>query len=84
MWGEPMNNEEAMKMIQATAAQLGEHFEAVQILVSRPQEGGGGTHCVKSGIGNWYARQGMAHEFIEEDKAQEHAAALGSRINPPE
>lgn len=70
-----MTNEEAEQLLQRTAEQLGEHFDAVQILASKPRDGGG-TACFKSGAGNWYARQGMAHEFVEEAKAQDHAAAM--------
>lgn len=42
------------------------------------------TNCMKRGAGLWHARQGMAHEFINEDMAQEQAVQIASRINPVE
>lgn len=48
---------------------LKHRFDAVQILVSRVDETGN-TQCCKKGIGNWYARTGMAREFLEEDRSQ--------------
>jgi hypothetical protein len=69
-----MNAEQALQMIDAVAAQLGEHFEAVEILASFPLEGG--TQCIKRGRGNWYARQGMAHEFIGSQRGLEIAEQL--------
>ena len=79
-----MKYEDAKQMIEAIASQLSEHFEAVQILASFPCDGGNSTGTATQGVfsgrGNWYARQGMAHEFIERDKAREIAVA----ITPPE
>jgi hypothetical protein len=68
--------------VEDLAALLGEHFDAVQILVSGPADGGG-TECIKKGCGNWYARQGMAHEFINQDIAQEHAKEISEALEPP-
>lgn len=68
-----MSREEAI--CEEAVARLGEHFDAVQIFVSLPMDGGG-TRCIKKGGGNWYARQGMAHEFINEDMAQEIAVKV--------
>lgn len=77
-----MKPEEAQQMCEELAAKLHEHFDAVQIMVSWNNEGV--THAAKSGAGNWYARQGMAHEFINADIAQENAQQLSNYINPPE
>ncbi len=75
-----MKSEDAKQMIEAIASQLSEHFDAVQILVSFPCDGGDGggtaTQGLAAGRGNWYARQGMAHEFIERDKAFELARQI--------
>ncbi len=73
-----MNTEQAKQMIEAIASQLSEHFDAVQILVSFPSDGG--TQGLNAGRGNWYARQGMAHEFVQREQAREIAYA----ITPPE
>lgn len=43
---------------------LSEYFDAVQILVSVDQPDGTGN--IFLGTGNWFARQGMAHEFIND------------------
>lgn len=58
-----------------------EHFDCVQILVSStiPE----GTSNVFIGGGNWFARQGMAHEFIRKDKAQTDAREISRAIQPP-
>lgn len=61
---------------------LCEHFESVQILAS--YEEGGQTRCCSNGSGNWYARQGMAHEFINQDIAQENAHQIAEKMNPPD
>ena len=44
---------------------LMEHCDAVQVLLTFPSPQGQ-TLRKSSGRGNWYARQGMAHEFITE------------------
>ena len=61
-------------MADAHAAQLGEHFEAVQILVSFPIDMG--TQPITFGRGNWFARIGMAHDFIRRDQANQIASEI--------
>lgn len=61
---------------------LGEHFEHVQILLTRTVEGR--THSVMKGCGNWHARIGICHEFINNEVAQEHAIQLADKLNPPD
>jgi hypothetical protein len=69
-----MTPEEAKKIVDAHASQLSEHFEAVQILCSYPLECG--TQPSFSGRGNWFARQGMAHDFISSENAEQIAMKL--------
>lgn len=76
-----MNKDAAGKLLEDTAAKLGEHFDAVQIMATKNEEGH--TLCVKRGSGNWYARQGMAHEFINEDIAQESARQIADQLKEP-
>lgn len=76
-----MTHEESAALLKRAAAELGEHYDAVQILVSWNEQGI--TSCGSYGTGNWYARQGMAHEFIQKDIAQENAAQLASKLEPP-
>ena len=77
-----MTDIEAEKMLEFEAAKLAEHFGAVQILVSWVVEGK--THLTRRGQGNFYARIGMCHDMIASDIAQENAAALAPKINPPD
>ena len=58
---------------------LMEHFDAVQVLVSVCTDQG--TESVFLGEGNWFARQGMAHDFITKDKATIEANEL-SKVLP--
>jgi hypothetical protein len=76
-----MTGAEAEKILEDTVARLAEHFDAVQIMASwqTPQNC---TACGKRGSGNWYARQGMAQEFIDEDQARTQAKEIGDVITP--
>ena len=75
-----MTPEECTEILAIAARKLGEHFDAVQIMVSYNDEGT--TRASFNGCGNWYARQGMAHSFINTDIAQENALEIASRLNP--
>lgn len=55
-------------IIEQALRLLGEHFDHVQLLVSWDADSE--TRFIHSGCGNWYARQGMAHQFINSDMAQ--------------
>lgn len=77
-----MTKEQQRKLVDDAATALGEHFNAVQILVSQTELGR--TRCIKSGVGDWYSRQGMAHEFINEDVARENAVQIATELNPPD
>lgn len=76
-----MTNPDAEKLLEQFAAKIGEHFDCVQVLVSWTENGH--TKGLKKGVGNWYARQGLAHEFINEDVAQENARQLSEALEPP-
>lgn len=72
--------------LDAMLAELGEHFDCVQILGTYMGDDGN-TNRVTRGIGNWYARQGVAREFLEMDAAQTTAyeiAKVVPRIDPPD
>lgn len=73
-----MSADEAEKILEAAATRLGEHFDAVQILASW-NENGTSSMC-GSGCGNWYARQGMAYEFINSDIAQVAARQIAEKL----
>ena len=61
-------------MIDLCAEQISEHTDCVQILCSWTD--GGNTKYVMKGRGNWYARVGMAHAFVNNDAASSIAAAM--------
>ncbi len=61
-------------MLEKIVVDLSEHFDAVQILATWMD--GGATKSLKPGSGNFYARQGLARELINEDMAQEIAVAI--------
>lgn len=77
-----MSEEQNEQLLRECAERLGEHFDAVQILVSWNEEGL--SKMRKMGAGNWYARQGMAHEFINADIAQENAHQIAEKLSPPD
>lgn len=64
------------KAIADALSILGEHFEAVHIMASVTTDDDGGTSLRSMGIGNYYTRLGMMHEFIENARAEEIASQL--------
>jgi len=46
-----------LDMLKRYAAQIGEHFDTVQIFATRQEGDGAVTFC--SGVGNWYTRYGQ-------------------------
>jgi len=69
------------EILDKAALALGEHFDNVQIMVTW-MEGGITKSCCR-GVGNWHARQGIAHEFINMDIAQENARQIASELKEP-
>jgi len=57
--------------VQRAVDQLMEHCDAVQILATWTDLDRLETVDCFKGNGNWYARQGMAHAFINRDRAQD-------------
>ena len=53
-----------LSIVRSHAAQLAEHFDTVQIFVTRHDEQQDGTIAVDRGEGNWYARFGQVKEWI--------------------
>lgn len=60
--------EQLEKVVQQHVDALSEFFDAVQVLCSHTMKEGTGS--VFTGSGNWFARQGMAHQFIKSDDAE--------------
>lgn len=60
---------ETEQLITRAAEQLGEHFDTVQIFVTRHESGEkGGTLHNQSGVGNWYARYGQVREWVDQQE----------------
>lgn len=58
--------------VRQVAKDLAEHFDAVEILVSRHDSDG--TRTISKGAGNWHARLGLIREWtlnVEEQIRQE-------------
>lgn len=57
--------EQDLEMVKKAAEKLGEHFDTVQILTTRHESGKeGGTVNINFGVGNWFARYGLARDWI--------------------
>lgn len=71
------------QLVERTAKELGEHFDAVQILAcgADPDRGGGTYFRVYEGSGNWFARVQMARDFVEIDAAQRIAESISDELN---
>ena len=74
-----MTDEEKRLLISRVATQLGDHFDAVQIMASWKEEGD--TRYQYWGQGNWFARKGMAHQFLEEEHGRVIGHEVGKVIN---
>lgn len=77
-----MTDEEVEALLSQFAGKLGELFDHVQIMVTWNEDGF--TKAWYKGRGNWYARQGMAHEFIKQNEAQTQAKEIADHMNPPD
>lgn len=77
-----MIREDAAKLLDEHVAALGEHFEAVQILVS--DSDGDGTRSCFRGTGNYFARKGMADTFCKRDMAEESAHYIAEAMKSEE
>lgn len=76
-----MTEEETIKIVEKAVCDLREFFPHVQVLVSWRAEDEG-TSALFRGKGNWYARVGMAREFLTRDESQTTAKEIADRLNP--
>lgn len=67
-----------VEFIDKRLRELSEHWECVQILVSRLNPKGE-TEMITRGGGNYYARRAMCQTFVERDQAD----TLSRANNPP-
>lgn len=62
--GTPMG-EELHKQINRILAQLGEHFDSVQIIATRHNPSDGSTQTMERGVGNYFARMASVQSWYE-------------------
>lgn len=58
-------NQADIELCRRAAEQLGEHFDSVQIFVTRHTPEQGGTRHVAWGSGNWFTRFGQVGNWLE-------------------
>lgn len=75
-----LSAQEQLAVVRTHVTALSEFFDSVQIFVSNSTDNG--TENVFLGTGNWFARQGMAHDFINKDRAQTEAHELAGVMRP--
>ena len=59
-------DQQKQEILAKHCSALMEHFDSVQILAC--SHGDGGTKMSDYGLGCYYSRRGMMHEFIERDQ----------------
>lgn len=79
-----LTTDQAVALLDKMLAQLGEHFDSVQILTSRRHPQNTATQAITRGVGDWYARRGLAHEFIALDRADEVAQSIAKQLREDE
>lgn len=73
-----MSHEEALAIVKRHVAMLREHFDTVQIVVTRHESDEDGTSATSWGSGNWYARHGAMREALACQTAQFNAGSTES------
>jgi len=81
----PSQEDQDLRMVRTHCQQLIEHFDTVQIFVSRHNSSGDedGTISVRDGIGNFHARLNQAKEWIthQDECVREHTRRTIDREN---
>lgn len=70
-----MSPAEQFKLVDSAVVKLAEHFDSVQILVTKVTPKGG-TQFITSGSGDWFARKAACQEFVERDQADTVARTI--------
>lgn len=78
-----VNLEELETRLARCLNELSEYSDSVQILLTYQDEDGM-TASVFKGRGNYFARLGMAQEFLSRDKAEVSAAQIVKQLNDKE
>lgn len=82
MNADELKRQEVDAMAMRAADQISEHADCVLILVSVKE--GDSYVMMDRGRGNFWARTGMAQEFLDRAAAQITANELGQVISPPD
>lgn len=78
-----MSKEELKEILDRHAKELGEHFDAVQILVSWENDRKA-TETLWSGYGNWWARIGMCRAFLKMEDNSDSAYRISQAMKEEE
>lgn len=62
------DDERLLELIKKAAFELGEHFDAVQIVATKHNDQDTGTSSWSYGVGNYYARYGHIAQWLEKEK----------------
>jgi hypothetical protein len=69
------------EQLEQAASKLGEHFDAVHILVAHND--GKSSVLMTSGVGDAFTRTGMLHEYMAQMAIQRNMGAMVSMARPP-
>ncbi len=58
------DNDKEAEMLRKHCEALSEHFDSVQIFVTRHDPSKDGTVAIHYGLGNWYSRYGQVFEWL--------------------
>ncbi len=78
-----MTDEAKIKILERHVDELAEIYDAVQIVATGLRQDGG-TFCHKRGSGNWYARESLCREFVQQAKSEEAAEQIAKKLYPPD
>lgn len=78
-----MTDAEKLTILERHVRELSEIYDCVQVLATglRPDNT---TFSHKRGSGNFYARQGLAHEFIQDNVSEDLAVYIAKELDPPD
>jgi len=79
-----MTAEQTKEELQQILVQATELMPDAHIQVMATYNTNGNSVSIYQGVGNWYARQGLAHEFINQDMAQVNAVQLAEQLHEQE
>jgi len=76
-----VTKDQAQKIVDKAAEDLGEFFCAVKILVTG--DNGDVSEMSQSGSGNWFTQHGMIHHYLERDSRTRMASEISRYLPEP-